>query len=344
MPFKQDCLIVSSPNNGGMSLVEGGKVSVLDRHDTTGFLLTTDTLYRNVIVENTESKTMQLQSFSAAFGKHVLINDEQFDFHDILLHKDILYLASTGSNEVISMSMGGDVIKRYVYPGHNDSWHINCLSVWDDRVVLSAFGEFDSFRGYKGYSRQQGFVADLETGNKLWEKLSQPHTPIQQDGCCFVCNSEEKQVLVRDKDGKVKCLQFDGYTRGLAFGREHLYVGLSASRNIAVSEGATAQIVALNRISLEKTSEISLPFSEIYDISVIEPTKTLALLMLSLNGFEMDKTLQSINLKNKQLEMRLTQLNTQFRRVNSHIVTGPILRLLKWIKRDPSFGNPDADR
>jgi hypothetical protein len=293
-----------------------------------------------------------LQSFSAPHGKKVLAVDTLYDFHDILVHDDQLYLVSTGTNEVLVLDQEGNEIKRYAYPGHHDSWHINCLGLWDGKVVLSAFGEFESLRGYKHHSFQKGFVLDIESGVKLLEGLSQPHTPAQHRGKYFICNSEAKQVLVKDADGNVTSLQFDGYTRGLAFGRNHIYIGLSQSRNIAPGSASDgfARIVAIDSLSFEKCGEIALPFAEIYDLRIIAQASLLPTLMLSLNGISLKNDLSELSALNNSLNFQLKQslcelnkMRAQFERVNDHFIAGAVINLLRWLKRDDSFGNPDIN-
>jgi hypothetical protein len=225
------------------------------------------------------------------------------------------------------------------------------LGLWEGKVVLSAFGEFDSLRGYKHHSFQQGFVVDIESGVKLWKGLSQPHSPAQHQGKYFICNSEAKQVLVKDADGNITSLQFDGYTRGLAIGRDYIYIGLSQSRNIAPECDADnfARIVAINSLSLEKCGEISLPFAEIYDLRIIEHGSPLPTLMLSLNGIALKNELSELsalrNALNFQLKQRSCELNkmrAQFQRVNDHLIAGAVIKFLRWLKRDNSFGSPEV--
>ncbi|BCB28364.1 hypothetical protein SKTS_32500 [Sulfurimicrobium lacus] len=342
-PFTQDMLLATSPNAGGTSLIALGTATVIDQEDTTGIWISEGGLFRNVIAsipddETPHKRTMQLQSFSSVSGKKVLMEDEQFDFHDILYHENRLYLVSTGTNEVITLTKEGAEIKRYSYPGHNDSWHINCLGIWDGRVVVSAFGEFDSMRGYKHNSTHRGFIMDLESGQKLWEGLSQPHTPVQRSDKYYVCNSESKQVLIKDRSGNVQCLQFDSYTRGLAFGKEFMYVGLSQSRNVehATDGPSTARIVAVNILTNQICGEISLPYLEIYDVRIVQNEHYFVLpMMLGLNGEDLRKRLHECSCKAAGLAAGLN-------RIKSHIITGSIIRLVSRLKKDNTFANPSC--
>lgn len=340
-PFSQDLVLVSSPNDGGVSLVSTAGVLVLDRSDCTGVCLSEDTLFRNAIIETLDSKHMQLESYSVASGKRVLATDDGYDFHDIHVDQDRLYLVSTGTNDIIILSLDGKEIGRHAYPGHNDSWHINCLGKWDGRIVVSAFGEFDSQRGYKNNSRSRGFVMDIETNQKLWEGLSQPHTPVQHDGHYFICNSEEKQVLVRDASSGVRCLQFDGYTRGIAFSEHYMYVGLSESRNISSPLSGKARVIALDLATFQTCGEKSIPFSEIYDLRIVKGPSLLPIVFLSLTVEALTSELHQRSRQLTDLQGGFQALHAQFQRVNGHVMTGPLLRLLRWAKGDDTFGNPE---
>lgn len=337
-PFTTDILLVSSPNNGGISLVSNQTVTVLDRSDTTGLCLMDTALYRNAMARNCNSKVMQLQTITD-FVQVILEQGVQYDFHDILRYEDRLYLVSTGTNEVIILKLNGSEAKRYAYPGGNDSWHINCLGIWDDRVVVSAFGEFDGYRSYKGKTSKQGFILDLESNTKLWEGLSQPHTPIQYRGNYYICNSEEMQVLVKEQDSSIThCIQLDGYTRGIAFSDKFMYVGLSESRNKTdITRHGQSRIVALDIKTREIHGQVFLPFNEIYDIRRIENLSVVpAIFQLA----DID-TLHEWSAQYANLEIEFNNMRSQFQRVNEHWLAGKMLELIRRIKGDASFGNPD---
>lgn len=340
-PFSED-LLVSSPNGGGISLVSGASVLILDGIDCTGLWVEGETLFRNAILESPDTKRMELEAYSGDGGRRVLAVDPGYDFHDVLVHEGRVYLVSTGTNEILVLSPDGRVVARHAYPGGNDSWHLNCLAVWDGRVVVSAFGEFDAYRGYKHNTRGRGFVMDLETGAKLWEGLSQPHTPVQRGDLRFVCNSEEKQVLARDASGGIRRLQFDAYTRGLAFGEQHLYVGLSQSRNIEAAGARGGRIVAVDPSTFALCGERTIPFAEIYDLRVLARGSRLPLVFMSqaIAGLRAECRQRSRELVEARRE--LATLHAQFRRVNDHAVAGPLLRLLRWVKADRTFGNPEV--
>ena len=105
--------------------------------------------------------------------------------------------------------------------------------------------------------------------------LSQPHSPkILPDGTKCICDSYAKKLLV-DRNGEVKSVEFPGkYPRGLSFGKQNLYVGLSQSRRVDMlkAEEAKAGMAVVDRQSLEMKQFIPLPVVEIYDVLVL-PSK-----------------------------------------------------------------------
>lgn len=158
------------------------------------------------------------------YGVQVIISQETYDVHDLRVFQNHLYVVSTGTNKIISLSESAEVIKRWKFTGRGDAWHLNCLDDWDGRLVASAFGKFSAPHEWKPDSREQGIVLDLETGQTLWDGLSQPHIPrVDEFGNRLICDSETQRLLVKMKDGVTKEVMFEGYPRGLAWSEEYLH-------------------------------------------------------------------------------------------------------------------------
>ncbi|HEY9712296.1 MAG TPA: DUF4915 domain-containing protein, partial [Chroococcales cyanobacterium] len=121
----------------------------------------------------------------------------------------------------------------------------------------------------KGNYKGKGFVVDAETREILWSGLSQPHSPrILPDGVKCVCDSQAQRLLV-DRGGEVKAVNFPNkYPRGLSYGKDHLYVGLSQTRQVDMlkPEEATSGLAVVNRTSLAVEQIVPLPVVEIYDV------------------------------------------------------------------------------
>ena len=118
----------------------------------------------------------------------------------------------------------------------------------------------------------KGVVFDLESDKILWSGLTKPHTPrMDRSGRQYICDSGTHKLLIREVDGSISEVCFPGaFTRGLAFGENHIYVGLSVIRykELAPVTLPNARIAILDRLTLNQLGQIDLPCAEIYDIVV----------------------------------------------------------------------------
>ncbi len=268
-------LLISIPSlegNGiGLYLLSGSQLFGIVDVPCTGLWLHKD----QVFVSKAFPDHMRISKISSD-GCCELVDTRFSDIHDILIHNEDLYVVSTGTNEILSISssLDGEISKRWPFSGCGESWHLNCLGVWDDRVVVSAFGQFSYYREYKGNSKLKGIVIDVESKKVLWNQLSTPHNPkMDTNRKRFVCDSQTSKVLMQSGDEPQSELTFDGaFTRGLAFGKEHMYVGLSALRRSSTKMQTTISTGTIARIdqkTMKTVDTIAIPSSEIYDIVVI---------------------------------------------------------------------------
>jgi len=305
---------------------------VVNELDATGLCV-----YRSGIVRCAlDEKTWSLKLIDWNGRESVLSSTGIEDAHDVLYFDSAFYVVSSGTNSIQKVSHRGELERTYEFPGTGDAWHLNCLAIVNGRIVACAFGEFANHRGYKGNSMNSGFLFDLESGSRLWEGLSQPHTPVQDGDRLFVCDSETRRLLVRNPDGTTLEKTFDGYIRGIAIGTTYAYLGLSCSRNIDTAlYSKTAKLLTLDKQSLEPVGEIDLPFPEIYAIAVIEPA--LATTLQRIAGTMSQKSLLEIR-RLRQLLRHAERVEIELSRLNAHPIVGRVLRILRFIKRDDEFG------
>jgi acetolactate synthase I/II/III large subunit len=140
--------------------------------------------------------------------------------------------------------------------------------VKDGRVYVSAFGESDRHRSWKGPAT--GFLLDLTSGTKVLADLRSPHNPKYFDGRWAICNSSEKQLLQFEEGTPtpVRCLQLNGWTRGLGVSDDYLFVGESAQRH-ASDVGARATVAVVCRRSWVVLDRFQLPVREVSDVLVV---------------------------------------------------------------------------
>jgi hypothetical protein len=259
-----DNLLVSAPNDGGLYLVHQGRISLLDCLDTTGLFCIENKVFRGV-------QPNELYIYGAS-PLHITNEHVRFDdIHDVYCDEEYIYLVGTSGNEIIKLTHGGAEVQRWVFPGEKDSWHINCLTNWNGRIVFSAFGDFRDHREYKGKTKSSGFVQDLLSGDRLISGLSQPHSLVNVGENLLLANSENMELLEFSRTGELlRSKQLDGFTRGICLKNNTIYVGLSRSRNIVLDGLVAATVVELSYDTLHERARVQLPFNEIYNIQSID--------------------------------------------------------------------------
>lgn len=202
--------------------------------------------------------------------------DRLVDPHDVLWHGDSLVAVSSFYNAVLWISPSGDVVREWRAPGELDSWHVNGVYEWGERLIGCAFGRYERFRQWsEGPFEHRGTVFDVETGEDLFTGLSCPHQPRFLDGTWVVCNSGLRELLVVDpKTGRPSVrVQLEGWTRGLTWSDDFVFVGESVNRldrNTSRSP-RTAAVAILDRHTWKLIDRLPVPAQEIYDLVLVSP-------------------------------------------------------------------------
>jgi glycosyltransferase involved in cell wall biosynthesis len=264
-------ILVASPNAGGLFCLIGGRIHLVRRESVTGLAGGDDALY--CVVQ--EGGANEIRRTTRDGSTVIRLAAGRLDLHDLLVDGDDLYAVCTETNEVIRLDRSFNVVERWGIPGEPDSVHVNCLAMLDGRLLASLFGRFSSHQGYKGQTSQAGQVIDVRTGEVLIKGLSQPHSVLPVDGSLYLCNSEKGEVRIYRNYKCVKTVALGRYTRGLAVDAAHVYVGLSASRNVGDDDAGFAQVVVLDRASKAEISRISLPCKEVYALLPLADPKLL---------------------------------------------------------------------
>ena len=269
-------LLISSPNDGGVFALYNGNVYKLDHKSTTGLCVT------ETHIVQCEQPASLLAIGLSSMTPAVTVNNIE-DIHDVLVHKESLFLAGTYENEIVQVSLtDGAEVQRWVFPGEHDSLHVNCIARHGEDIYFCAFGDFAETRGYKGNSLGAGFIQNLITGVRLVDGLSQPHSIIFTLETVLLANSEKKEIVEYDMKGQeVRKKQLGGYTRGMCIYANRLYVGLSCSRNIQETGVSTATILELDVATWEEQSRVELPVREIFSIQAISDEAHLMRIILA---------------------------------------------------------------
>lgn len=260
-------LLISSPNGGGLFLVDGNVEYRLDSIDTTGLARGGEYLFRCV----QPNSFMFVRDIGDTLIDEKVNHDDFEDIHDVLVCDDCCFVVGTSGNKISRIDYSGHLIESWQLDGESDSHHVNCLANWNGRVVFSAFGDFTNSRGYKNNSLENGYVRDLLTGERLIEGLSQPHSLTEHGNNLLVANSELKTIAEYSPDGSlVREKKFCGYTRGICISNGVIFLGLSISRNIDDTKLKNAALIALDIDSWDEIGRKYIKTSELYSIVFFE--------------------------------------------------------------------------
>lgn len=281
-------LLVSSPRPvGGLFWIDQGQVKPLWGMSTCGlyYRTTSDTLYLGV------AEVGRVYSLDAYLA---MLLEPAPAIHDILEYQGHLYLAVTRSNSIVSIAPNGQV-QRWVFAREPDAMHLNCLGIWNDRLVFSAFGDFAETRGWNGKAAGQGFVQDLYSGQKLITGLSGPHHPVQWGSNLLVANSGTDELHEYAPDGQLVRKKYIGhFVRGVCLANGVLYLGTNCKRG-SRDDASHTTLYALDPHTWETLGQIDIPSREIYGILCINSPARLAEMArtLALEGFYAYRTLSA---------------------------------------------------
>ena len=313
-----DNLIVSSPGIGGLSYLEGLTHTILSRKSSTGIYLGAEGFFCGIqqdggnhllVARDGHSKIAELSSFS-------------LDIHDVLIHKDLIYFVATQKNEVFCMDINFNYINSWKLPGEDDSWHINSIAIYKERLIASAFGSFKIHREYKNGTLELGKVFDVQTREVLINGLSQPHSLTVENNYLYICNSEKKEFHIYDDFTLVKRITVPGYARGLALGKNHIYVGVSLSRNVSFeeSENDSGSIAVFDKSSMQLLGLNKLSFAEIYDVRIVNHCAHISLLQTR-RLIEIGSEVTSLNHEVTSLNHEVASLNHEVTSLNHEVTS-----------------------
>lgn len=203
------------------------------------------------------------------------------DAHSIILCPNGLLVASTGSDSLCRLSLGGGALQEDVQwevpvdGDRVDRSHINSLCWLDGRVFVSGFGAKE---GPFWDSARAGFVLEAASEASVAQGLYHPHSLTAYGGAILVCESGLGGVRSLSDDRRAT---LEGYTRGLCAIGGTLYVATSVRRLVSRSTGVVFQeepdpdakcaVYALDAANFLVRARIMLDElpAEIYDLSVV---------------------------------------------------------------------------
>jgi len=252
---------------GGIYRLGDDGVEPIDHLSTTGLAVADDgrTLARLLFTDDDPQTSGELLLYDARGVAAYRRVDALQEPHGAVWHDGRLVVVSTLTNGLLWLDANGVTLREWHAPGDGDCWHVNSPAVWGDRLIASAFGRFNAHRDWArpGAREGSGVVFDVETGEDLITGLTCPHDPLPFADGWLVCNSGERELLRLAPDGRVlQRVALGGWTRGLAYDDEHVYVGVSAHRLLG-GEGR-ARVAVLERETLRELRSWTLPCRDVF--------------------------------------------------------------------------------
>jgi len=298
----------SGIGTGGFVCVHDSMAAVVDKIDSTGLCASSGIYYRFA------RGLRSIVGYRTDGVRLVLRVPEGRDIHDFTLCEGQFVCVSTGTNEILWIDPFGGVMRRWQPNGERDAWHLNCLCDVNGRLHVSAFGEFGSHREWVGNCQGRGFILEIESGRKVVTDLNGPHNPRFTGGEWVVCDSHASSIVFRRAAEPPRSVQLSGFTRGLAYDDHFLYVGESADRKADVP-AEFSSIAVLERSTLEVVERIEIPFPEIYEIMIVPPDLTEAM-MTNPGAFQLDRSPERCAQLERQVEIGWKEVDSLKRRLD----------------------------
>ena len=266
-------LVISSGHNrpdwSGLYQYDGSAVRVIDAFPSAGLTTSAGRLYR--VSPLRQGDGAEVLVYDALGVRSYLRIDDVGDPHDVLaLDETRLLCVSSRDNAIVSIAPDGTVTPYWEMAAPVDAWHVNCLTRRDGRVFASAFGRFDTFRGWHArLGAGTGIVFDVESGEVVVDGLSQPHTPRWIDDAWVVCNSYERTVVRVEANGHRFAVPVGGFSRGLCAIGDRIYAGVSTPRQ-SVHTATAGWISVVDRERWVEIDRVPLPCGGIYDLIEVD--------------------------------------------------------------------------
>ena len=163
-----------------------------------------------------------------------------------------------------------------------DRCHLNSVAMVDGQPeYVTAFGEVDTFEGWRENRVSGGIVMDVSSGEVVLEGLPMPHSPRVYDGKLYLLLSGTGELVRAEPEagGYEVVAQLPGFVRGMARCGDYLFVGLSKLRKSsstfaalpisdqALFSGIVAVSLSEGRIVEHLRYETGV--EEIYDVQVL---------------------------------------------------------------------------
>ncbi|HLM32809.1 MAG TPA: DUF4915 domain-containing protein [Gaiellaceae bacterium] len=259
----------------GLLLLDGGRVEQIDRLPTTGLAWSGSRIARARFDPGETARTGEILLYGSGGLDRRLSVPGLADPHDLAWDGELLVAVSTLGNAVFWIDAAGRPVRRWEPSGTGDCRHLNGVAVYAGRVLVTAFGPFARHREWAELTRDgRGVLLDAASDSVVAAGFSSPHSPRVVEGRLLICDSGRSDLVVLAPSGLVeRRLRLSGWTRGIAVGGEHIYVGESVRRG----KSGSATVAVLTRERLALVDRVELPVREVYDLLALPKSATRAL-------------------------------------------------------------------
>ena len=168
------------------------------------------------------------------------------DIHEMAFDQDDeLWLVNTKMSCLCSLERAHSVTPRWRPPfisayDLTDRCHLNGLAMRDGQPFwVTALGTSDKPAGWRENKASGGMLMEVQSGRRLCEGLSMPHSPRWHEGKLWVLESGAGSLLeVNPNTGETTLIaEIPGFCRGFDFVGRYAIIGLSQVRETAVFAG-----------------------------------------------------------------------------------------------------------
>ena len=211
----------------------------------------------------------------------------EVDTHDLAWGKDGLWAINTLLSSMALTDENSDFESQWRPPfvsdvTPEDRCHLNSMAMVDGRPeYVTAFGEVDTFEGWRENKVSGGIVMDVSSGEIVLEGLPMPHSPRVYDGKLYLLLSGTGELVCAEPEtgGYEVVAQLPGFVRGMARCDDYLFVGLSKLRKtsstfaaLPISEQAVFSgivVVSLSEGRIVEHLRYETGVEEIYDVQIL---------------------------------------------------------------------------
>ena len=211
----------------------------------------------------------------------------EVDTHDLAWGKDGLWAINTLLSSMALTGESSDFESQWRPPFVSDvvpedRCHLNSVAMVDGQPeYVTAFGEVDTFEGWRENRVSGGIVMDVSSGEIVVEGLPMPHSPRVYDGKLYLLLSGTGELVCAEPEtGRYEVIaQLPGFVRGMARCGDYLFVGLSKLRKtsstfaaLPISEQAVFSgivVVSLSEGRIVEHLRYETGVEEIYDVQVL---------------------------------------------------------------------------